>query len=138
MKPEVYYGEGPFDPASSDEEADVLLEKSGRISPGSAERTSNSLQEDDHIVRSRRVCILSYKPQDLCYSQLRSITATVFASLLGDLPDLSYLYGDGYWYICCTLLYGDPFPYPRHPAYYYGSRLQWDILRTKTEHTVGT
>ena len=27
VKPEVYYGEGPFDPPSSDDEEDVLLEK---------------------------------------------------------------------------------------------------------------
>lgn len=27
VKPEVYYGEGPFDPPSSDDEGDGLLEK---------------------------------------------------------------------------------------------------------------
>lgn len=38
IKPETYYGEGTFDPPSSDEEADELLEKGGRESSEQAER----------------------------------------------------------------------------------------------------
>ena len=33
-KPETYYGDGPFDPPSSDDESEVLLEKGGPRSPG--------------------------------------------------------------------------------------------------------
>ncbi|KAI0954671.1 hypothetical protein AcW1_006484 [Taiwanofungus camphoratus] len=84
MKPEVYYGEGPFDPASSDEEADVLLEKSGRISPGSAERTSNSLQEDDHIVRSRR------RPSSLRFLVISLISLICMATVIGIFAARSY------------------------------------------------
>jgi dipeptidyl aminopeptidase len=37
-RPSIYYGDGPFDPPSSDDESDELLEKNGLRSPGNVER----------------------------------------------------------------------------------------------------
>ena len=53
-KPETYYGEGPFDPPSSDDESEVLLEKN--ISRG-----SGGFEEDGHlIIGSSKVRPLSH------------------------------------------------------------------------------
>ncbi|KAH9945746.1 dipeptidyl aminopeptidase [Amylocystis lapponica] len=49
-KPVTYYGEGPFDPPSSDEEGDELLEKSPTRSPGTAERGGVGLHDDGGLV----------------------------------------------------------------------------------------
>ncbi|CCM01272.1 uncharacterized protein FIBRA_03321 [Fibroporia radiculosa] len=50
IKPEAYYGEGPFDPPSSDDEADELLEKTGSISLGSAENASRGRDRDGGLL----------------------------------------------------------------------------------------
>lgn len=59
-KPETYYGDGPFDPPSSDDESDVLLEKGGPRTPGIIE------EEGDLVVgrsSSRKVCSpIPYSP----------------------------------------------------------------------------
>ena len=44
-RPTVYYGEGPFDPPDSDDEADGLIEKPR--SPGAAEAARESLENGD-------------------------------------------------------------------------------------------
>ena len=46
-KPETYYGEGPFDPPSSDDEADQLLEKG-------EERSGRMIEEDGDLVIGKR------------------------------------------------------------------------------------
>jgi dipeptidyl aminopeptidase B len=38
LRPHVYYNDGPFDAPSSESEDETLLEKNGRVSPGTAER----------------------------------------------------------------------------------------------------
>lgn len=48
VKPVAYYGEGDFDPPSSDDEEDAFLEKSlSPKSPGEAERLGDGAVEDD-------------------------------------------------------------------------------------------
>ena len=53
-KPETYYGDGPFDPPSSDDEADELLEKT-------RERDGRSIEEDGGLVLGggQKVCLRS-------------------------------------------------------------------------------
>ncbi|KAH9913079.1 dipeptidyl aminopeptidase [Epithele typhae] len=46
-KPETYYGDGPFDPPSSDDEADQLLEKS-------EERSGRRIEEEGDLVIGKR------------------------------------------------------------------------------------
>lgn len=46
-KPETYYGEGPFDPPSSDDEADELLEKGGQ-------RSGRAIEEEGTLVIGSR------------------------------------------------------------------------------------
>ena len=46
-KPDTYYGEGPFDPPSSDDEADQLLEKGG-------ERSGRMIEEDGDLFVGKR------------------------------------------------------------------------------------
>lgn len=53
-RPPTFYGEGSFDPPSSDDEVDTLLEKNGPSSPTSAER--GALLDTSE----RRVSIMSY------------------------------------------------------------------------------
>lgn len=58
-KPVTYYGEGPFDPPSSDEEADELLEKSP-VQDGSQANNNLGFEEDGLLrVGQRKVCSLS-------------------------------------------------------------------------------
>ncbi|GJE93852.1 dipeptidyl aminopeptidase [Phanerochaete sordida] len=48
VKPMTYYGEGEFDPPSSDDEGETLLEKSlSRKSPGDAEEQGEGMGNDD-------------------------------------------------------------------------------------------
>ncbi|KAI0315043.1 dipeptidyl aminopeptidase [Amylostereum chailletii] len=57
-RPAVYYGDGPFDAPSSDDESEGFLEKPGRISPGSAERGRGEVETEDglHLGGTRQVC----------------------------------------------------------------------------------
>jgi dipeptidyl aminopeptidase len=57
VRPPVYYGDGPFDPPSSDEEDAGLLDKTEPASPGSAERGGNGLILG-HKVRSLSFLLL--------------------------------------------------------------------------------
>jgi dipeptidyl aminopeptidase B len=45
-RPSTYYGDGSFDPQSSDDEAENLLEKNGAPSPGMVERGRLDFEED--------------------------------------------------------------------------------------------
>lgn len=48
VKPATYYGEGEFDPPSSDDEDDAFLEKSlSRKTPGEGEIVGDGIGDDD-------------------------------------------------------------------------------------------
>ena len=43
VKPETYYGEGPFDPPSSDDESEELIEKE-------SQRSGRAIEEEGNLV----------------------------------------------------------------------------------------
>ena len=47
-KPETYYGDGPFDPPSSDDESEELLEKGE-----GTQRSGRAIEEEGHLVVGR-------------------------------------------------------------------------------------
>jgi dipeptidyl aminopeptidase len=47
LHPSTYYGDGPFDAPSSDDEGDHLLEKNGPRSPGAVELGRLDIEEDE-------------------------------------------------------------------------------------------
>jgi dipeptidyl aminopeptidase len=56
IRPEVYYGDGPFDAPSSDEDDETLLEKDGPSTPGTVERGSLPL---GHNILERKVSLFT-------------------------------------------------------------------------------
>jgi hypothetical protein len=48
-RPSTYYGDGPFDPPSSDDESDELLEKNGLRSPGNVERGHLDVEDTEGL-----------------------------------------------------------------------------------------
>jgi dipeptidyl aminopeptidase len=87
-RPQVYYGEGPFDPPSSDDEDVGLLEKTGPLSPGSAERGGN-----DTIIR-RKVC-----PPQTAQCSFSTCTALHVATVSRYLSCITGGFGGISWYI---------------------------------------
>ena len=56
-RPATYYGEGEFDPPSSDDEEETFLEKHKAEGP---ERDGDALEEDGELVVGRKVCAQYY------------------------------------------------------------------------------
>jgi len=77
VKPETYYGEGPFDPQSSDEEADDLLEKSPARSPGAAERGRADMEGDGLLV------VGSKRPTSLRFLIISLVSLVSLAAVIG-------------------------------------------------------
>ncbi|KAF9814328.1 hypothetical protein IEO21_05171 [Rhodonia placenta] len=89
IKPETYYGEGTFDPPSSDEEADELLEKGGRESPEQAERAgmrSAMVDGGTLLVGIRK----ARRPASLCFLVGSLVTLVTLAAVIGIFAARSY------------------------------------------------
>ncbi|KII86043.1 hypothetical protein PLICRDRAFT_44497 [Plicaturopsis crispa FD-325 SS-3] len=84
IRPPVYYGEGPFDAPSSDED-EALLEKEGSITPGLAERGGNSLDEGGLTVGGHK-----RRPSLLRYLVVTLISLVILAGCIGVFAAKSY------------------------------------------------
>lgn len=80
-KPVIYYGEGPFDPPSSDEEADELLEKNNVAHNGIANGTLSpriGIEEEGFLqVGQRKVCSRAHSQSRIQVPDWLSIYLTV-------------------------------------------------------------
>jgi len=87
VKPETYYGEGLFDPPSSDDEGDDLLEKRGLSSPGLAERAAANgiLQEDGQLIVGIRK-----RPASLRFLVISLVSLVTMAAVIGIFAARSY------------------------------------------------
>ncbi|PCH36456.1 dipeptidyl aminopeptidase [Wolfiporia cocos MD-104 SS10] len=87
IKPHTYYGDGPFDPPSSDEEDEVLLEKQGRSSPDTTERDGDGfgMQEDGPLVVGARK-----RPTSLRFLIVALVALVSMAGVIGILAARSY------------------------------------------------
>lgn len=89
QRPRTYYGDGAFDPPSSDEEEDALLEKDVPGSPGLAERGDLGEDNDD------REMLVVGKAQKRALSLKRLlISLAAFVFIAGACRDVGRLLSD--------------------------------------------
>ncbi|GBE89421.1 Probable dipeptidyl-aminopeptidase [Sparassis crispa] len=86
VKPETYYGEGPFDPPSSDDEGDDLLDKDARHSSG-ARGTLADLEEDGHLAVGEHK---TRRPISLRLLIIGLVALVLTAAVIGIFAALSY------------------------------------------------
>ncbi|OBZ74023.1 putative dipeptidyl-aminopeptidase B [Grifola frondosa] len=85
IKPEIYYEEGPFDPPSSDDEADELLEKSSRHTLANAERGGGTLDEDGELIVGKRA-----RPSSIRALVISIVVLISIATVIGIVAARSY------------------------------------------------
>lgn len=104
IKPVTYYGEGEFDPPSSDDEDELLLEKSlTRKSPEDAEQQGEGLGDGDGELvvggKVRRTLLSCLRPIDMSAVHVEA-SSTVLAALPGYMSVCSCDHGSSHWSIC--------------------------------------
>jgi hypothetical protein len=123
VRPPTYYGEGPFDPPSSDDEDERLLEKSRPLSPGGdqIEGGGAGLRIGGH-----KVCyFLSDFTLQLMFS---SAASTIILAMSCHLTHFLSRSIRMYWHIRSRHLQRSCIPYTRRKAYNHGSYIQWNFL----------
>jgi dipeptidyl aminopeptidase len=82
VRPEVYYGDGPFDPPSSDEEDETLLDKDEPSSPGFAEE--GSFGDSGSRIKSRQ------RPASLRALIISLVALVTLAGIIGIIAAHTY------------------------------------------------
>ena len=142
VRPPTYYGEGEFDPPSSDDESDELMrEKKVRIAQeAEQEGEGDRLNEDVELV------IGGHKVEvPLCWLCAESglmheleIPKTIVRPLPGHLPCLSCYNSGRDWNLCCFFIYRDFIPGARNAAHDHGSCLQRNVQRSQSVRPLDT
>lgn len=123
QRPTIYYGHGPFDPPSSDDEdEDVLREKGGSRSPGLAE---SGLDGEDGQKK---------RPSSLRWLIISLVTlvglAGVWPYFYDNVRVLDTRISRLHWHICCSIIQICWSLSPsRCSAHNHGSYLQWNFPR---------
>ena len=132
VKPETYYGDGPFDPPSSDDEDEELLEKNARsMHPDDPElEDGTGLIIGGHQVRIPKL----HRPA--CANNAMFIETMAIAlsrHWIGKFSGIS----DHYRNCCCVLIYWNFLPNPGNKAYHDGPPIQRNVWLGFSECSLG-
>lgn len=128
VRPVTYYGEGPFDPPSSDDEEDAFLEKDASVNPDMEGEGGLVIGGTKKVPLSVHIHYKTLCSQD---------AATFFSKMSRYIPRISRRNSCHHWHVCCIFLYWYLVQSPRNKTYYHGSCLQWHIWRTVPYTSLG-
>lgn len=137
IRPATYYGEGPFEPPSSDEE-DELLEKIVPGSPGLAERAGVGLEEDGGLVVGGPKHKVRWERLKRCAQYSCLSAAHVPSAMSPHFVGRVGAPGRMYWSVSCHVVHGHGIPCARSKAYHNGPCLQRNVQCPKAELELGT